>query len=380
MKKRFTLILSAALVMSAMAGCRSKAADSAGGSIAQAEGQKIAIVTSPTGVDDGSFNQNVYEGVLAYLETDSASSVTPIQEVSGDATACVKTVAEIVADYDTIICDGTQFAGIGSIAIDNPDVNFILVDQPPTDETGTSLEIENVYSMTFKEQECGFPCGIAAALVSQTGKVATIGGIAYPSNVNYQYGFMSGVNYANKYYGTSVECVQLPSYAGTDIFGNNVGGNYIGSFSDADTGKVVANALIDAGSDVLFTFSGGASAGVFTAAKEASGVFAIGSDVDQYDDGANGSSNVILTSALKIMDMNVQKQLNAIKDGTFKGENATLGADTDSTGYVSEKGRCQLSDDQIAKIDEAFAKLKDGSVVPASAWNKMTPDDFEGLN
>ena len=82
---------------------------------------------------------------------------------------------------------------------------------------------------------------------------------------------------------------------------------------------------------------------------------------------------------MKIMDMNVELQLNNVKEGKFKGGNALLGADTDSTGYVSEEGRCQLSDDTISKIDEAFAKVKTGDIVPAANFNDMTPDDFTGL-
>ena len=230
--------------------------------------------------------------------------------------------------------------------------------------------------MTFKEQESGFPAGIAAALATKSNKVAVVNGLAYPSNVNYQYGFMSGVYYANAEYGTSAEIVELPSYAGTDANNNNVGGNYIGSFNDEATGKTVGDNLIKEGVDVIFVAAGNSGNGVFTAAKEADGVYVIGCDVDQYDDGANGSSNIVLTSGLKIMDKNVKEQLEKVAEGTFKGEDALLGADTDSTGYVSEAGRCQLTDDQISKIDEAFAKVKDGPVVPAS-FGGTTPDEVK---
>ncbi len=339
----------------------------------------IAIVSSPSGVDDGSFNENNYNGILKFIEESPNSTVTPVKEETGDVAACEKAVADIVADYDVIVCCGFQFAGIGSIAEENPDVKFLLVDSNPTDADGNEAEYENVYAMTFKEQESGFPAGIAAALTTKTGKVAVVNGIAYPSNVNYQYGFMSGVNYANKNLGTSAEIVELPSYAGTDVNGADVGGNYVGSFADEATGKVVGKALIDAGADVIFVAAGGSGNGVFTAAKEASDVFVIGCDVDQYDDGVNGDSNVILTSGLKIMDKNVYEQLKNIAAGTFKGGNYLLGADTDSTGYVSESGRCQLDADQISKIDEAFAKVKSGEVVPAANFNEMTPDNFTGL-
>ncbi len=339
----------------------------------------IAIVSSPSGVDDGSFNENNYNGILKFIEENPNSTVTPVREETGDVAACKKTVEDIAADYDVIVCCGFQFAGIGSIAEENPDVKFILVDSNPTDADGNEAEYDNIYAMTFKEQESGFPAGVAAALTTKSGKVAVVNGIAYPSNVNYQYGFMSGVNYANKKFGTSAEVVELPSYAGTDVTGADVGGNYVGSFADEATGKVVGKALIDAGADVIFVAAGGSGNGVFTAAKEADGVYVIGCDVDQFDDGVNGDKNVILTSGLKIMDKNVYEQLQNIAAGTFKGGNYLLGADTESTGYVSADGRCQLDADQISKIDEAFAKVKSGDVVPAANFNDMTPDNFTGL-
>ncbi len=340
---------------------------------------KIAIVSSPSGVDDGSFNENNYNGILDFIKEAPNSTVTPVKEETGDVAACIQTVSDIVADYDVIVCCGFQFAGIGPVAEENPDVKFILVDSNPTDADGKEVEEPNIYAMTFKEQESGFPAGLAAALTTKTGKVAVVNGIAYPSNVNYQYGFMSGVNYANKYYGTKAECVELPSYAGTDVNGNNVGGNYVGSFADEATGKVVGQALLNEGCDVIFVAAGASGNGVFTAVKEAKDAYVIGCDVDQYDDGANGSSNIILTSGLKVMDKNVKLQLENIANGTFKGGNNLLGADTDSTGYVSVEGRQQLSSDAIQKIDEAFAKVKSGEVVPAANFNDETPDNFKGL-
>ncbi len=343
-------------------------------------GLNIAIVSSPSGVDDGSFNQNNYEGILAFIENHPDSKVTPLREETGDVSACIQLVQDVVADYDVIVCDGFQFAGIGVVAEENPDVKFILVDAYPTNAEGAEQVYDNVYAMQFKEQESGFAAGVAAALETKTNKVAVVNGIAYPSNVNYQYGFMAGVNYANKYYGTEAEIVELPSYAGTDVTGANVGGNYIGDFADEATGKVVGKALIDEGCDVILVAAGGSGNGVFTAAKEAGGVYVIGCDVDQFDDGVNGDTNIILTSVLKVMDMNDEIQLNKIADGTFAGENALLGADTDSTGFVSAEGRCQLSADSIEKISEAFAKVKSGEIVPPSNFGGTTPDDFVGLN
>lgn len=377
MKKILAVMMCLVMSMAMFAGC----GNTEGTKGNDGDGLKIAIVSSPSGVDDGNFNENNYNGILAFIDANPGATVTPVREETGDVAAAVQTVADIVADYDVIVCCGFQFAGIGVLAQENPDVDFVLVDSNPSDANGAEIAdgVENIYAMTFKEQESGFCAGLAAAMETKSGKVAVVNGIAFPSNVNYQYGFESGVNYANKHYGTKAEIVELASYAGTDVTGANVGGNYVGNFSDEATGKVVGEALIAEGVDVIFVAAGGSGNGVFTAAKEAKGVYCIGCDVDQYDDGVNGDSNIILTSVLKIMDMNVERQLNAVKDGTFAGGNYLLGADTDSTGFVSEEGRHQMSEDTVTKITEAFSKVKSGDVVPAANFNGLSSDAFTGL-
>lgn len=341
---------------------------------------KIAIFSSPSGVDDGSFNQDNYTGILTFIDAHPNSTVTPVREETGDVTAAIQAVADVVADYDVLVCSGFQFAGIGDLAQENPDKKFILVDSYPTSAaSGTeNIEVENVYAMMFAEQESGFMAGLAAALETKTNKVAVVNGIAFPSNVNYQYGFECGVKYANEVLGKQVEVVELASHAGTDVTNTNVGGNYVGTFSDEAAGKTLGQSLINEGCDILFVAAGASGNGVFTAAKESAGkAMVIGCDVDQYDDGVNGDSNIILTSALKVMGPNDARVLETIADGTFKGGNYLLTAETDSTGYVKAEGRNQLSAETITALDEAYAKVKDGTIVPASNFGGFTPEEFK---
>jgi basic membrane protein A len=343
----------------------------------EATGLKIVVVTSPSGVDDGSFNQDNYEGVQAFISANPGATVEAVREQ--DVANAIPAVEAVVADYDVIVTPGYQFAGIYELAVANPDKYFILVDSFPSDADMAEAEASNIYAMQFKEQESGFFAGIAAALQTETGKVASVHGIAYPSNVNYQYGFESGVNYANKYLGSTAEVVALPSYAGTDVTGTNIGGNYVGDFSDEATGKVVGESLLAAGVDIIFVAAGASGNGVFTAVKEAGNAYVIGCDVDQFDDGANGSSNIVLTSALKVMSPNVTKQLEAVAAGTFAGGNFILGADTDSTGYVSADGRHQLTPETLAALADAYTQVKSGAIIPAANFNNYTPADFPGL-
>ncbi|MBD5454370.1 MAG: BMP family ABC transporter substrate-binding protein [Lachnospiraceae bacterium] len=340
------------------------------------EGMRIAIVSSPAGVDDHSFNEDNYNGILAFIESHPAATVKAVQETTGDTAAAIAAVADIVSDYNVIVCCGFQFAGISEIAQENPNVKFILVDTFPTDADGNEVEVDNIFAMCFAEQESGFFAGMAAALETKSDKVAVVNGFAYPSNVNYQYGFECGVKYVNGTEGKNVEIIELPAYAGTDVTGADVGGNYIGSFADLETGKVIGKALIAEGVDVIFTAAGDAGSGVLAAVKEAEDVWYIGCDIDQYDDGADGNRNVMLTSAIKVMHSDVERTLNAISVGFFGGGNVTLQADTGSTGYVSTEGRNQLSAGTIEKIDAAYELLILGDIVPAANFNGITPEDF----
>lgn len=374
-KSVFLKVIGLVLLLSVvLTGCGGGNAPAGGG-----DGLKIAIITSPSGVDDGSFNQDNYNGILTFIESNPDASVKAIKEPTGDPAAGVKAVADVVADYDVIITPGFQFAGISAIALENPTKKFVLIDSFP--EAIDDQEVfDNVYAMTFAEEEGGFLAGMAAALETETNKVAVVNGIAFPTNVNYQWGFESGVHYVNEMYGKNVEIVELASYAGTDVTGADVGGNYAGDFADEATGKVIGNALISEGVDIIFVAAGGTGNGVFTAAKEANtDVKVIGADIDQFDDGVTGDKNIILTSALKVMHINVERALNKVKDDTFQGENVLLKADTNSTGYVNAEGRHQLSADTISKIDEAYELLKNGEIVPAANFNGHTPEDFPGL-
>jgi len=345
---------------------------------AAAAGLNIAIITTPSGVDDGSFNQDNYNGILAFVKNHPTAKVTAIREPSGDVAAALKAASDIVAEYDVVVCTGFQFAGIGELAMENPGTKFILVDTYPSDAKGNTVELPNVYAMTFAEQESGFFAGVSAALETKTNKVAVVNGVAYPSNVNYQYGFETGVMYANKKLGTNVQVLELPSRSGTDVTGANVGGNYAGSFADEATGKVIGQQLFAQGADIIFVAAGATGNGVFTAAKESNGKLkVIGCDVDQWDDGTVGSGNIILTSVLKVMSLNVERVLNQIQDGTFKGANMLLKADTDSTGFVKKANRNQLSPSTVQKLEEAYVLVQKGTLIPASNFGGFTPEQFK---
>ena len=331
---------------------------------------KILIVTS-SGVDDGNFNQDCYLGIQNFLAEHSDCTVQTVKEPN--FAELIPTVEKSAGDYNVFVLPGFNFGMVGDIVLANPDKYFLVVDSTIMDSEGNPVTAANAYTMTYKEQEGGFLAGVAAALTTKSNKMAVVTGMPYPSNLNYQFGFMGGVSYANAKFGTAVECVEIPSFSG----GDGVGGNYVGAFDDEATGKVVAETLIGEGCDVLFAAAGQSGNGVLTAVKEASNVWFIGCDVDQFDDGKKGDGNVVLTSSLKVMHLDVQRELEAIYNGTFAGEDALLGADSDSTGYVSAEGRQQLSEDALGKLAECYEGIKTGEIVPPTTADGVA--DFPGL-
>ena len=64
--------------------------------------------------------------------------------------------------------------------------------------------------------------------------------------------------------------------------------------------------------------------------------------------------------------------------GFLRDQDALLGADTDSTGYVSAEGRQQLSEDALAKLAECYELMKKGEIVPPSG-TEYSVTDFPGL-
>ncbi len=341
---------------------------------------RIALITSPDGPQDNAFNRSSYAGLQSFLKKHPKSTLTCIQETTGEQSAALLLLENVIADFDAIICTSFVFGAATELGRENPDTKLILVDCSAIGSDGQPTDVPNIYAMTFAEEESGFCAGVAAALTTKTGKVGGLYGIAFPSVVNYQYGFESGINYSNKHYGTKVKNISLPSYSGIDVTGKKVGGNYAGSFADPATGKVISKELLNRGCDIIFGPSGTTANGLFTAVKEApAGTWAIGFDADQYDEGAIGSRNIILTSALKRMDLNVERQLNLIVEGKFQGKSQGLDAAPDSTGYVKTPGRHQLAPEVIAKLDEVMQLIKEKKIKPAAFGTPYTPEDFPGL-
>ncbi|NYK65203.1 BMP family ABC transporter substrate-binding protein, partial [Salmonella enterica subsp. enterica serovar Typhimurium] len=63
----------------------------------------------------------------------------------------------------------------------NSDMNFALIDSTFSDGDGNPVELENAKPLVFNTAEASYLAGYLAAGMSESGKVATFGGMQIPS-------------------------------------------------------------------------------------------------------------------------------------------------------------------------------------------------------
>ena len=343
--KKFALLFMVAML--ALVGC------SVGNKTKEEPTVKVGMVTDITGIDDKSFSEITWKGVSEFVKEHQnveAQYVTPSDNALPTLVSAVDNL--VLSGNEVIVLTGFTFEETaGVVAKMYPNVKFILIDGQPLVD-GEYKSYDNVVSIYFNEHESAFLTGVASALETKTGKLGFIGGIANDAVKKFGWGYVAGVAYANQTYNTDAHVVDYV---------------YSGSFSDVSMGVSLAGGMFDKGIDTIMHAAGGVGVGAMKEAKTRGDVKIVGVDVDQYHEGlTSDGSSIILTSAMKNIDVAVKEHLGYYLNDEFKGgEVFTLGISDDGVGIPSENPN--LSDDTIAKVEETMKQVKDGAVaVPSS--------------
>jgi basic membrane protein A len=308
MKKLYSVIALLIVASLALSAC--------GGA---ASGFKVAQVTDLGGIDDKSFNAGAYAGIEKavadlgiegkYLESTQQSDYNKnIQQLIDEETDLIVTVGFLLG-VDT-----------ATSAKANPETKFAIVDYSypdcfgdPADEgktCGSTTELANVMGLTFGTDQAAFLAGYAAAATTQTGKVATFGGINIPPVTIFMKGFEAGVAYYNAQKGTAVEVL------GWNTAAND--GSFTGNFDSLDDGRSFAESFVQEGADIVMPVAGPVGLGSAAYCKETGSCKIIGVDVD-WTVSAAEYTDIILTSVLKNVNVAVYDATKAAVDGTFAG-------------------------------------------------------------
>ncbi len=305
---------------------------------------KIGLVTDVGRVNDRSFNQSAWEGVL--------QSCTELGLVEGEDCKFIET--QDPADYAENIqqfVDGgfNLIVSVGfalgeatiTAAQENPDIMFIGVDQ----FQGETLP--NVAGLVFHEDQSGFLAGALAAQLSQTGQIAAVLGTdLVPPVVAFGQGFELGAKYINP----EIEVSTTYHPGGLDR-----------AFVDPEWGASTARQALDQGADIIFGAGGstgnGALQEVATAAGAGETLFCIGVDSDQWET-LPAAHPCLVSSAMKLITPGVIELAMLANQGAFPGGNFFGGAGL-APFHDFEDTVPQEVKDKLAEIDTA---LKDGSL------------------
>jgi len=302
----------------------------------------VALVAhSPESIlDDGSFNEGAWQGIQRFLNANglSGNHARFFQPHSADDVARVDLVADAINwGANIVVLPGFHFIA-SSYEMQHmfPEVKFVLLDATPAGGTA-----DNLVAIHYAEEQAGFLAGYAAVMEGYT-DLGFMGGHAVPAVVRFGHGFLQGAEYAAESLGLS---------AG-DVTVNYL---YVGGFAPSPEVATTASAWFAGGTEVIFAAAGGAGFSVISGA-EAEGGSVIGVDVDQSD-----ASQVVITSAMKALDVSVYDMLTDFLNGSFRG-GGELMFDASVNGIGLPMNNSRFQSFTQAQYDAIFALLANGSV------------------
>jgi basic membrane protein A and related proteins len=347
MKKLYyvmALLIVASMILAACGGSAPSEAD-----CASEEVLCVGLVTDVGKVNDKSFNQSAWEGVLKSQEDGVADLIQYIE--TADAKDYAKNIAQFADNgFDVIVTVGF---GLGeatdAAALEYPDVWFIGVDQFQAWEYDgdSGTDIPNVSGLNFPEDNAGFLVGALAAMMSESGVIGAVCGTdVVPPVWRFGEGYKAGAAYADADMGTTTEVFV--------VYHSDVG--FDKTFTDPEWGAQTAKSMMDQGADAIFGCGGITGNGAITAAAQA-GAYAIGVDTDQYLTLPEAASRM-LSSAMKLITPGVADLIAEVKNGTIQNGNV-LG----DAGYAPYHDlESEVPAEVKAKMEAINAGLLDGSI------------------
>jgi basic membrane protein A len=308
------------------------------------DGFTVRLVTDIGKVDDQTFNQYAYEGMVAAeecfgFETDFIETASEA-DYEKNITTALEGDPEVLITVGFLLTDDT-----GAAAAEHPDTSFIGIDQFYADDTGAPAYSDNYIGVLFNEDEGGYMAGVLAASLSQSGVIGVVGGREdVPPVVKLVNGYEVGAQSVNP----DIQVLKI----------------YNESFTAPDKGASDAQQFIGEGADVIFGAGGlTGSGGVSAAAQQ--GVWGIGVDQDEYfstfDGGAAPGSEFLASSAVKRVDLGVFVQIVNVLKAEFEGGIFSLTAENGGITYAPFHD-ADVPEDAQAAVEAARQGLADGSI------------------
>jgi basic membrane protein A len=314
-----------------------------GGDKQAAQTFELALITDIGTIDDKSFNQGSWEGLVKYArEKNITHKYYQPAEQSDDAYLTAIDLA-VRGGAKVIVTPGFLFESPIFVAQDRyPNVRFILIDGVPhSPDYSTFKTANNTVGVLYAEDQAGFLAGYAAVKDGNR-KLGFVGGMAVPAVVRFGYGFVQGAEYAAQ---------ELKLAAGAIT----INYHYTGGFSATPEAQTLAASWFNSGIDVIFA-CGGAVGNSVMAAAERVNKKVIGVDIDQ-----SSESPTVITSAMKELGVSVYDCITAFYGNKFPaGQTLVFSAANKGVGLPMATSKFQTFNKN--DYDAIFKKLADGSI------------------
>jgi basic membrane protein A len=356
MKKILSITLAMMLLVVSLAGCSGN------------KGAEIALITDKGNIDDKSFNQGAWEGVVEFAKAEKISHNYIKPEEANDAGYLAAIDLAVQGGAKVIVTPGYLFeVPVYEAQTKYPEVKFILLDGAPHDPDWNFETKENVASIMYSEEQSGYLAGYAAVMDGLT-NLGFMGGMAVPAVQAFGYGYLQGAEDAATELGLDDGAIKVTYH-------------YTGNFDETDTNKATAKTMYQEGTEVIFACGGSVGKSVMSAASEANAKV-IGVDVDQRYD-----SETVITSATKGLAASVISVLESIYKteswDKFAGETTYFNAANAGVGLPTvvigdEKADAFDRFDKFTKeqYESVFAKLVDGSIQPIRTIKVEDPTGY----
>jgi basic membrane protein A len=299
----------------------------------QAQEVKPALVYDLGGKFDKSFNEAAYNGAERFMqETGIEYRDFEIQNDSQREQAFRRFARE---GFNPIIGTGFSMeAAMKEVAAEYPDTQFAIIDMV--------VDLPNVRSVVFKEEEGSYLVGVLAALASESGKIGFVGGMDIPLIHKFACGYVQGAKATNP----DIQVFQ------------NMTGDTGAAWNDPVRGGELARSQIEQGADVVYHAAGGTGIGVLQAAADA-GVLGIG--VDSNQNALHPGS--VLSSMLKRVDVAVYDAFSDFNNNEWTAGVQVMGLAEDGVGWaVDENNESLITDEMKAAVEDARAKIISGEI------------------
>lgn len=270
------------------------------------DGYRACMVTDVGGIDDRSFNESAWAGLQAAAgDPDIADPVNVSSGAESDYVPNLTGYVDEGCDF-VLSVGGLMAEATVEVAEANPEQQFGIVD--------ADVGLPNVYPMQFDTAQAAFLAGYLAAGYSESGVVATYGGVNIAAVTIFMDGFVDGVAHYNEVNDTDVEAL------GWDK--EEQSGAFTDDFEDQAAGRSLSDSFVAQGADVIMPVAGGAGLGTASAAQDSDDEYSvIWVDVDGCESAEQYCSS-FLTTVVKDIPGAVEEAVReaAGSDGLADGE------------------------------------------------------------